>query len=216
MSIFAKSEQLSQAVVIINRLDDEIFNLFLDRVIQGLGVRDQAIFNEKELKQLEKKLKVEDEEIYLLIKAVSYIYQHAAYKRVGSKFKKHIDTLGLTEDKVQAFIEVWQENSADLVQRLREQNICIDYDLQDFDWKVIVPMSYSKPEFTQNAYEDVSVSKNKHQDTKPKIKLNLKVTETSTEEQKGFAFEIDRSKLQELFDSVEKIQGQIDNLSQNP
>lgn len=188
---FLKTQKLMEVVGLINLVDAEKFELLLDRIITGLQSEKSNLFTDKELNQLESILNRSPYELHTIIQGCSFLFEQAAVKRLGNRFRDSLEELGIGEDKCEAFNNIWEESGAEFLNHLKEKEVIVANRLDTYDWKIDIPLG-----------------SNTGASLGPQAKLKLKLADGTDGE-----FVFDKQDLHQFFMNLEVIQNQLDNLT---
>lgn len=184
------TNKLKEAIGIINSLDPEKLELFLERVLTGLQSPKHQIFSGKELNQLENILVLSPNSLQILIQASGFLFEQFAQLKL-SNLVEALETLGILNEKIECFQTIWSEGGTEFLMHLKERAVSVPCLLESFDWRLQLPLGSN----CDMAYF-------------PEAELKLRLT---NDEVRSFSFT--KEQLLELFMNLEVIQKQIDSLT---
>lgn len=186
-----QSSKLRKSINIINTLQAERLELFLERVLEGLKGSEKQIFSRKELKQLENVLNLDASDLTLLIQTCVFLFEQvAALKLRKDQFNEQFLAIGMNEELIARFTHIWDEQGAEYMVHLREKLVGLPILLEKNEWKLVLPLSSSHLARV-SPYAD--------------LKLSLS-------DGKVFTASFTPSQLLSFFSKLEIIQGQLDSL----
>lgn len=126
------TNKLKEAVGIINTLDPQKLELFLERVLTGLQSPKKQIFSAKELTQLENVLALSPGLLQVLIQASAFLFEQFAKLKL-SDLANSLEALGISPEQVEAFQTIWSEGGTEFLMHLKERAVSVPYLLESFD-----------------------------------------------------------------------------------
>ncbi|XP_068207728.1 COMM domain-containing protein 10-like [Palaemon carinicauda] len=118
----------------MNNTDSTKFNGLLNRICTAFISNRLQVFTEEEEEKLSSSLAITQDQTKLLIKTVIHIIQQAAHGMVRpALLKDHLLAAGISQDKVDIFIEQWSTNAKAIVDTLRQQCLS-EKQLEDVAW----------------------------------------------------------------------------------
>jgi len=197
MGWFSVTVSIQKAVTLINNIDDGKLKRILARVIQKIHLKDETAFTEDEEEKLQVAFDLSASDIECILATVSFIFEQAAYHNAkGHVLKEQLDVLQLNESKVDLFIQIWSENSATVIQFLRHRNLG-PKQLESVNWQLNMQAGKS---FQSNLNSPSAI-----------LEFNLSSTENKAADK--IQLEFNQPELYGLFQQLEEIQLQLDNLS---
>ena len=196
-SIFAEnSKRLKKGIGLINLLDNKKLLQILRRIINKVHLKDDAIFTSEEKEKLEIALDLETAEVQTVLETVVFIIEQIAYHNIKPDgLEKHLEILSLTEEKMECFVSLWNENAVNVIQLLKKINLGPNQ-LDTVKWRL-----------------SLQLARNNHSKLKiPSSILELGITTSDSNSNDNLQMEFSHDNLYNLFQQLEDIQEQIDNL----
>jgi len=184
------TSKLREATQIINNLDPEKFELFLDRVLTGLKSPKKRIVSEKELEKLQSIFNLSPIEAQTLVKACAFFFEQFALLKTKS-VEQEMTALEVQEPHSKAFARTWEEGGSEFVMHLKDKLVSVPVMLDTFEWKSQIPLGSGKLS-----------------DPLPQATLNLKLSDETTHQ-----VQFTREEIHKFYMNLELIQSQLDNLS---
>ena len=196
-SIFAEnSERLKKGVCLINQLENKKLLQILTRIINKAHLKDAVIFTSEEKEKLEIALDLETSEVQTVLETVVFMIEQIAYHNIKPDgLEKHLEILSLTEEKKECFVSLWNENGANVIQLLKKINLGPNQ-LDTVRWRLSLQLA-------RNNYSKLKI---------PSSILELGITTPDSNSNDNLQMEFSRDSLYNLFQQLEDIQEQIDNL----
>lgn len=110
----------------MEKIDNGKFRLFVNKICQSLySSTTGKIFNNEEEKKLQASLKIDQDELNLLIDTVTLIYSQAAYNivkpAVMESFMK--TSFSISHDKITIFVNSWMTHAKNIIDNLKKKSI---------------------------------------------------------------------------------------------
>jgi len=222
MSSFTLTGRFKAAVFLINASDAGKFPLFVARVMRVILGEDPA-FTPVEREKLGRALlgssegEVRSEQADILIDGCTYILEQTAYHSFSpSDLTKSLNEAGVEADKSAAFVEVWKQFGAQLLEKLRRSSLA-PLSLSEVNWRLHLELSH-KDESKINAPSAIFQFVLKDDEASESDKADA---ELSKDRQRGeladgrrdFLVEMNKDQLTQFYLKLEKIQQQMDNLN---
>lgn len=174
----------------MNALSTKKFQLLLSHLVSS---NTEDPFKAEELKKLRDSLKINDEDLLLLVNSIKYIVKQS--NRVILKpttLQKHLkEHLSLDDEKADVFIKIWCEETNKGL-----GNLDRIMELDDLSWEQNVTIA----DQVLNEQE-VSVAR-----------LHLKLS-SETDKNENIFVELDKDELLQLYNALEVIQIKLDNFN---
>ena len=203
-TLFAKTKKFTAAVELMNGCDTGKFPQLLRRLVSKLHIRTTStVFTEDEETALQGLLSLSAGDLNTVLDAAMYVFESAAYAAVKPEnLAAQLADAGLAAAVVEAFVLVWSNDGAGLINRLKERPLGANKALTNIDWAMHVNMSQS----SLGALQDVSAV----------MELGFlenatSLNETAVDERVQLEFSYDQ--LYGVFQEVERLQSQLDTLS---
>jgi len=222
MSSFTLTGRFKAAVVLINASDGGKFPLFVSRVMRVILGEDPA-FTPVEREKLGRALLgssdggVRSEQADILIDGCTYILEQTAYHSFSpSDLAKSLKEAGIETDKAAAFVEVWKQFGAQLLEKLRRSSLA-PLSLSEVNWRLHLELAH-KEESKINAPTAIFqfVLKDDESSESDKADADLAQQQQRGELADGrrdFLVEMNKDQLTQFYLKLEKIQQQMDNLN---
>ena len=185
------TNKLREAIGIVNSLDSDKLELFLERVLTGLQSPKRQIFSPKELAQLENILGLSPNSLQILIQASGFLFEQFAQLKL-SNLQEALEPLEIETSQIECFQNIWSEGGTEFLMHLKERAVSVPSLLESFDWRLQLPLGSN----CDMAYF-------------PEAELKLKLTNDDIIKSVSFT----KEQLLELFMNLEVIQNQIDSLT---
>jgi len=180
-------------------IDKNKFSLLLSRIVKTLHLKNEKPFSDSEKQQLKNVLKLNENEVDVLIEACSFIFEQSAYYNLQpSSLQTHLEKAALKPEQVSAFVSVWENEREALLGQFRGRTSLIGKKLDKVEWELHLQMAQS------------SVSRLKNPSAV--FDFSLKNVDSNQPTEK-FEVEFSHQQLYELYSNLEKIQDQLDALS---
>jgi len=194
---FSGTASLKKAILHINDIETGKFGKLLVRIVQKLHSREEKSFTEEEEERLRSALNLTSKEIEIVLDTTSYIFEQAAYHNAKpNAFTEQLEKLGLTEDKIEAFVEVWTSSGPSVIEQLRKRSLA-PKQLDSVAWQLNLQMAQA--------------NKTKMKIPSAVVELGLKNASTNAKER--LQLEFTHEELYDFFQQLEDVQTQLDNLS---
>ncbi|XP_066588869.1 COMM domain-containing protein 10 isoform X2 [Prorops nasuta] len=188
------SPQLRQGMNIANQVDIGKFRLLISHICQSLqSSKNLKVFSEEEEEKLLLSLDLNKEDLKILLDTIILVYSKAACNLIKpNDVESFIKEFNLSEEKTSAFFTAWVAYGKGIIDNLRNSSI-FPIQVKDIHWNLNVRSSSSliSKDITPIALLQLSLAGAKP----PKLTV-----------------EMDKSDLIELYNSLEKIQSQLDSL----
>jgi COMM domain containing 10 len=199
----AETPQIKRAVEIINQINDQKFDLLLQRISQRIHLRVESSFKGDEIEKLEKSLNLTNDHIRLVIDILEFIYLQAAYELIKQPnlLQDHLLNLNLNENKSKAIAESWKENGRTIIDNIKQTRTQLGPNrLQIIKWRLNLQLATNtktKQKIPTSLFE-FTINKDSHDN-------NINVDKVKVE--------FDRESLFKFYENLELIQRQLDHLS---
>lgn len=224
MSSFTLTGRFKAAVVLINASDAGKFPLFLARVMRVV-LGDDAAFTVAEREKLGRALlgaagaASGPEQADVLIDGCTYILEQTAYhSSTPAALAERLAEAGVAADRAAAFVDVWRQSGAQLLERLRRSALA-PLTLAEVHWRLHLELAH-KDEARINAPAAIFqfVLKDDEAAEAPGDAPASSSTSGSTSDaredgHRDFLVEMDKDQLTQFYLKLEKIQQQLDNLN---
>eukprot|EP00003_Mantamonas_plastica_P006939 TRINITY_DN1574_c0_g1_i1.p1 TRINITY_DN1574_c0_g1~~TRINITY_DN1574_c0_g1_i1.p1 ORF type:complete len:230 (-),score=73.87 TRINITY_DN1574_c0_g1_i1:52-741(-) len=200
-TIFASTKRFAEAVALINGIESK-FGLFLAKILEGLDQTKERTFSDEEEEQLVALLGLDGvTELQTVVDACSFIFQQSAFQGFKpAKLGTQLGSTGLDDDKIETFVTLWESDGANFVDKLRGKSLGGMPVLDSVKWRMHLEMSQSS---LTRVNEPTALFEFK---TKQE-------TVMGDEEQQAFIAEFDHDALLAFYNQLERLQGQLDNMS---
>jgi len=222
MSSFTLTGRFKAAVVLINASDGAKFPLFVSRVMRVILGEDPA-FTAVEREKLGRSLLgsseggVRSEQADILIDGCTYILEQTAYHAFSpSDLTKSLSEAGVEADKSTAFVEVWKQFGAQLLDKLRRSSLA-PLALSEVNWRLHLELAH-KDESKINAPTAIFQFVLKDDEASESDKADAEHTPERQRSEladgrRDFLVEMNKDQLTQFYLKLEKIQQQMDNLN---
>eukprot|EP01137_Pigoraptor_chileana_P012591 Opistho-2@65133 len=193
--LFVATAAFKAALELINGLDDTKLPLVLVKIVQRLHLKEHT-FSPEEKEQLVEVLEIEDTDLESVVETSSFIFEQSAYLNVKpDALGRHLIASGASEEKAQTFSAVWAREGSKYVSRLRDQPF-FPTRLSSVNWSLNLQMSTA------------SLAKLKS----PAAFFDLGL-DGETGEKDHVRIEFNHAQLLNLYNQMETVQEQLDQLS---
>ncbi|ENN71253.1 uncharacterized protein LOC125503579 [Dendroctonus ponderosae] len=188
------NNRLQQGASLINNLNTKRYELLLSHIINSSS---DDYFTETELQKLQDNLKLDENQLQLLVQSIAYIYKQS--RRVILKptelESQLVEKIGLDQGKAEIFTKQW------LAETKKELGAFEDrHTLNSLKW-----------ELNMQVASDMG-----NKQVIPNAKIQLDLTKVTDETKKEAAIlEMGEEDLQQLYSTLEAIQLRLDNISKN-
>ncbi|XP_023230180.1 COMM domain-containing protein 10-like isoform X2 [Centruroides sculpturatus] len=192
--MFTKTKKLTEAVQLINNLNDARFPLLLSRILQKLHSKEES-FTEEEEEKLQLALSLDQQQLHLVLETISFILEQAAYNLAKpAVLSQQLQEINLQEEKVSSIVQAWVNNAKSVTEKLRQRTIS-PRQLTDVKWELRLQMAQASR-------------------TNLKTPLGILELEISSDKDKNnkIQFQFNHQQLYELYNKLEIIQNQLDAL----
>ena len=228
MSSFTLTGRFKAAVVLINASDAGKFPLFLSRVMRVV-LGDDAAFTVAEREKLGRALLGAagagsgPEQADVLIDGCTYILEQTAYhSSTPAALAERLAEAGVDADKAAAFVDVWRQFGAQLLERLRRSALA-PLTLSEVNWRLHLALAH-KDAARINAPAAIFqfvLRDDEAADATTASAGGSSTSGSSTSEgataledgRRDFLVEMDKDQLTQFYLKLEKIQQQLDNLN---
>ena len=216
MSSFTLTGRFKAAVVLINASDGGKFPLFLSRVMRVV-LGDDAAFTVAEREKLGRALLGTagagsgPEQADILIDGCTYILEQTAYhSSTPAALAERLAEAGVDADRAAAFVDVWRQFGAQLLERLRRSALA-PLTLSEVNWRLHLELAH-KDAAKINAPAAIFqfVLKN---DGAAADSTSSDSAAALEDGRRDFLVEMDKDQLTQFYLKLEKIQQQLDNLN---
>ncbi len=190
---------LSDQIKLMNsHVRPETATALLGRVIQRLGTKNVAAFNEVEAGKLSEMFKLSEAQLTDVLETCGYVFEQCAYVGlgVGAPLAKELSQLGLREELCAAFVAVWEESGAALRAALADRSICAKR-LEKTDWSVHL----------QLGQQDATRIK------KPVAVMSFATHDQDNDTRETATFELTHEQLIDFSRQLDRVQAQFDALN---
>ncbi|XP_065060240.1 COMM domain-containing protein 10-like [Rhopilema esculentum] len=193
---FVATANLKRAIQLVNDLDISRFGKLLQRILQKIHLRDERSFTDEEEEKLQAAFQLSPDEIGAVLDTLSFILEQAAYHSAKPAIlQQQLESIELNAEKVNAFVDLWTENGASVITKLRKRSLA-PKQLDTINWRLNLQLA---------------------QKTRTKMKLanafvELGLKSSSSEDEK-IRLEFTHGELFEFFQKLETIQSQLDTLT---
>ncbi|XP_067928826.1 COMM domain-containing protein 10-like isoform X2 [Watersipora subatra] len=122
--LFTKTSSIAEAVALIQSISANKLPLILKRLVEKLHEPEEAAFTEEEISKLTNSLKISKNDVQLLLTTCTFFFSQAAFHNAKPGiFGRQLAAVGMDEDRVSIFQEIWTEQGKSVVSLLRKQSI---------------------------------------------------------------------------------------------
>eukprot|EP00698_Gefionella_okellyi_P022862 TRINITY_DN7658_c0_g1_i1.p2 TRINITY_DN7658_c0_g1~~TRINITY_DN7658_c0_g1_i1.p2 ORF type:complete len:200 (-),score=41.05 TRINITY_DN7658_c0_g1_i1:668-1267(-) len=197
MSLFADSKKFQAAVSLLNGLPQQRVPVLLTHIIKKLKAKVKRLFTDAEEEQLSSMLQLSSEDLAIVLLGCTYVFEEAAYNGITAEaLASQLKSAGLSDTQAAGFHDVWSQQSAAYIERLRQHSIAPQA-LESLHWRL-----------------HLSVGQAGLANTKAPsalLQFNL-VKDDAAETKSAFWAEFSREELSAFYDKLETIQTQLDAL----
>lgn len=203
-SVFQQTKRFNEALKIIEKVPAKRLGLLVSRILSSFAQNGEGdIFTEQEQQQLLNMLGFSEEELQTMLDVSLYILELAAYHRMsGGKLASSLQQAGMPEAPAQSFGQVWNEGRQPLLDRLRKHTLGAPQILESVSWRLQLTMAQQ------------GIAQRKDINTLLNLRLhNPDLPEGEPGALENLVLELDLEQLQSMFQSMERVQEQLDQLS---
>jgi hypothetical protein len=196
----------------VNFLDDEKFSQFINYLLENYEDdtdQNKISIYSKIISSLFGGQLIPDENHFY--RQIKYLVNKGVYNRVSKKFKNDLLSLEISETKIEIVVEAIKPHLEKIynLNKIKDQ-ISTNLIVTDFEIKTEMPVSTSK-------YEMINEVGSLNEDTKKQnviLKFNLKNKLVIKDKLSNgnLVFQMDKTKLIDFYEQVEKIQEKLDKL----
>ncbi|XP_013789053.1 COMM domain-containing protein 10-like [Limulus polyphemus] len=193
VQLFNKTSRLTQAVELVNGLDDSKFPLLLSRILQKIHLKDEETFTPEEESKLQVSLSLDKLELKFVLECLSFILEQAAYHLAKPNvLSQQLKQLKMNEKKVSAVVDAWTNNAKEVTKKLRERTLA-PKELSSVSWELHMELAQSNL-------------------IKQKRLLGLIELGLTPETEDKIQIQFDHKQLFSFYKQLETIQSQLDSL----
>ncbi|KAF5270355.1 hypothetical protein FQR65_LT05543 [Abscondita terminalis] len=177
--------KLQEGIQIINSLNIKEFSKLLQRILK------QTEFTSSELSGLQAALEIQPSHIELLLQTIVYIFKQSSkvILKPTTLQKQLIEDLKFDNDKAEAFVKVWTIQTKQDFENIEDR-----LKLSIMSWELnLETSSFTKPKKVI-----------------PNVRLKLSLNNSNNEFSKNVVFEMDKTELEQLYNTLETIQNKLD------
>jgi len=201
-SMFGSTKRFANAVKLINETPSGRFPHLLSRVLGRLHDKAERVFSADEEAALCELFGFSGDQLELLLSSCAFIFEQAAYSATApAKLGDELLKAGVEEAPATAFGEVWQQDGAKLMERLRERAVLAPSRLTGVDYQLCAATSSSDGHLGSEPYAILQ------------LELSTPTPQDSEGEKRSVQMRLDKAKMQEILGKLDVIQGQMDRLS---
>eukprot|EP00499_Haloplacidia_sp_CaronLabIsolate_P013263 CAMPEP_0196775248 /NCGR_PEP_ID=MMETSP1104-20130614/3912_1 /TAXON_ID=33652 /ORGANISM="Cafeteria sp., Strain Caron Lab Isolate" /LENGTH=205 /DNA_ID=CAMNT_0042145415 /DNA_START=35 /DNA_END=652 /DNA_ORIENTATION=+ len=197
-SIFASTSTFSAALGLINDVDPALMTKLLSRIATGLATKGK-VFTEEEQLQLRELLHVSAQDLRTVLDAATYVFEQAGYHSLKPDvLRRHLAGAGMAEAQAETFHAVWGTHGTAVLEALRARTLGGPQVLRDSKWQLQLQLGQR------------GITKLKE----PSVlfELGLGDADPSASVKEKVTVEFSHRELSSFFDSIERIQEQLDTL----
>ena len=185
----------------INVINVDKFGKILIRIIQKLHIRDERLFTTEEENQLKAVFNVTDETLRLIIDACCYIFEQAAFSGIGPEpLYETLLEAGIDEQHSKVIGRLWASEALNFINKLKQRTLGSTSLIETrYHLNLIMADSILSKQQEPTAIFEFALSNPTKGTTTPNIDK--------------VCTEFSHGELYSLFNDLERIQAQLDNLS---
>ena len=206
MSFKISSRFISTAST-INVISVDKFSKLLQRIIQKLHIRDERLFTVEEETQLKTVFNLTDETLRLVIDVCCYIFEQAAFSGIGPEpLYETLLEAGIDELHSKVIGRLWAAEALNFINKLKSRTLGSKSLLETrYHMNLIMADSILSKQHEPTAIFEFTLSNPETNDTTN--------TTNNTNNTEKLCAEFSHQELYGLFNDLERIQAQLDNLS---
>lgn len=190
---FVQTKRFKDAMTVINGCDAGKFSMVATQIILRMEREDN------EVARLTSVLAISSQDLQLIVNVSTYIYEQAAFKNLSAgKLKGHLDEGGMEEAQSTSIAKAWMDNKEPYLSKLRSHSLGAPGTLNRTDWRLQLNLG------------DQNLSKLKAPNALFNFNMSTAVKGGQTED---ITVEFTQQQLEEFYDNLELIQGQLDGLT---
>mmetsp|Transcript_17559 Transcript_17559/g.19756 ORF Transcript_17559/g.19756 Transcript_17559/m.19756 type:complete len:204 (+) Transcript_17559:36-647(+) len=203
MSLFHQTKRFKEATDLINKIAAKKLPLLASRILDNLSRKENGqVFSEKEQTKVLKLFSIAPLELDTIMDASSYIFEQAAYHNLNAqKLAGHLAAAGVAQPQAQAFGVAWDERREAFLTKLRNHTLGAPLVLNSVDWRLQLTMGQQ----TLTKTKDINTI----------INFGIGSADAEAKEGEDLTVEMDHDALLNFYNSMEKIQSQLDAMSKS-
>jgi len=171
----------------------------LIRVAQNLHKKNEKAFTDEEEEKLCSAFNLTSRDVENILDTISFVLEQAAYHSAKlNTLRKQLAGIGFTEEKVECFAKVWEENGSFIVEQYRKRTFA-PKQLDTVNWELRLQTAQS----------------NKTKMKMPSAIIELGLLAPDSKDTEKVLYEFNHDQLFELFTKLETVQKQLDGLNKN-
>jgi len=196
---FSNTANIKRAVLLLNDIDDKKALRLLIRVAQNLHKKNEKAFTDEEEEKLCSAFNLTSRDVENILDTISFVLEQAAYHSAKlNTLRKQLAGIGFTEEKVECFAKVWEENGSFIVEQYRKRTFA-PKQLDTVNWELRLQTAQS----------------NKTKMKMPSAIIELGLLSPDSKDTEKVLYEFNHAQLFELFTKLETVQKQLDGLNKN-
>lgn len=207
---FKIASKFVEAANVVNRVPTDKFPLLLNRIIQKLHIRNVRLFTVEEEEQLRSLFSLLESDLKLVLDCCCYIFEQAAFSNTGPESLYEILLeAGFDEPHGKVLGRLWATEGAAYVNNLKTCHTSIGYNsLESSDYQLGMVLGQSSLTRQQEPTACLQLSiLNKQQQSSSSSSSSGEATK------EVLCMEFNHAELYSFFNDLERIQKQIDCLS---
>jgi len=210
--IFTLTKRLRDAVSLVDRLPPKRLAVLVTRCATHIKDKTSSIFTPDEMSQLCTVLSLSSSEAHLLLEALSYILESSAYNLLSADKLNHelSSSLGMGENASRVVSHIWGEQRDALLSNMRERSFGTPLILDSVHYRTGLTLATESSSKRKDIHAVLSLGLRREGEPQATDKDALAATPAP------ICVELNTEGLQGLYETLEKIQGQLDALTDKP
>eukprot|EP00795_Rhopilema_esculentum_P006072 gene6072-11448_t len=170
---FVATANLKRAIQLVNDLDISRFGKLLQRILQKIHLRDERSFTDEEEEKLQAAFQLSPDEIGAVLDTLSFILEQAAYHSAKPAIlQQQLESIELNAEKVNAFVDLWTENGASVITKLRKRSLA-PKQLDTINWRLNLQLAQKTRTKMKlaNAFVELGLKSSSSEDEKIRLEF---------------------------------------------
>lgn len=199
----------------INDISVDKFSKLLLRIIQKLHIRDERLFSAEEETQLKTVFNLTDETLRLVIDACCYIFEQAAFSGISPEpLYETLLEAGIDEQHSKVIGRLWAAEALNFINKLKSRTLGSKTLLETrYHMNLIMADSILSKQHEPTAIFEFTLSNPENTTTTTSSPSSSSSTDHNSNKIEKLCTEFSHQDLYNLFNDLERIQVQLDNLS---
>ncbi|KAL0235998.1 hypothetical protein GEMRC1_002580 [Eukaryota sp. GEM-RC1] len=193
--MFNDTPRFREALSIIDKCSTSKLHRFLSLIVE-IVTKKRSSLTPEELSEFPEALRVSEEEFSTLHSACYYILEQCIYIDPSVEdLSSELSSLGLSQKKLNALLDIWTNNSEQLLLTARDRHLAGRQYLANSSWKLSGTVAHTDQSSTFI----------------PNVLLNLELTDGRSSVE-SHSLQFNKEQLESLFQNIEDIAAKVDSL----